>query len=101
MPRQQDKSRVAEASRLYHSGGLSVHEVAKVMGIDEKTVRRWLAGTLRRTGPRGRTDVGDPKIIVMLRAGAEPTEIARATGLSRGAVRKRIARIRASGADKE
>lgn len=83
-----------EASRLYHSKGLTFREVARVLEVDERTVRRWLAGTARRTGPRGRTDIDDAKIIVMFREGAGPTEIAKATGLSRGAVRKRIDRLR-------
>jgi DNA-directed RNA polymerase specialized sigma24 family protein len=93
MARQQDESRVAQASRLYHSGNLTAREVAAVMNVDERTVRRYLGDTTRRTGPRGRTDVSDARVIALRDQGCGPTEIARLTGLSRGAVRKRLARI--------
>lgn len=93
MTRTQDQGRVAKASRLYHSGGLSVREVAKVMDVDEKTVRRWLGDSLRRRGPRGRTDVTDARVIALRDQDMNPTDIARATGLSRSAVRKRLARL--------
>ena len=35
------------------------------LGVDPSTVRRWIAqvDTLRRTGPRGRTDVPDALIV--------------------------------------
>jgi DNA-directed RNA polymerase specialized sigma24 family protein len=93
VPRQADPAKIARASRLYHSGGLSAREVAKVMEVDERTVRRWLGDTTRRTGPRGRTDVTDARVAEFHREGCGPTEIARLTGLSRGAVRKRLARL--------
>lgn len=93
MPRTADESRRAEASRLYHSSRLSVREVSLVMGCDEKTVRRWLGDSMRRRGPRGRTDVSDARLLAALADDPSPTRAAKATGLSRGAVRKRIERL--------
>lgn len=92
MTRQQDPAKVAQASRLYHSGGLSAREVAKVMEVDEKTVRRWLGNSLRRTGPR--TDVTDDRLW-RLRYEDKMTydQIAAAVGLTRTPVRKRLARM--------
>lgn len=88
-----DQAAVAKASRLYHTQKLTVREVAKIMDVDERTVRRWLAGTLRRRGQRGRVDVSDAKVVALRTEGLSERQIAAQTGLSRGAIRKRIERM--------
>jgi hypothetical protein len=52
MARVRNESLIAEAARLYHGENLTAAEVATRLGRNERTVRRWLDGTLRRTGPR-------------------------------------------------
>lgn len=63
MSRKIDEGRVAEAARLYHSARLTQAEVARVLEVDVRTVRRWLAGTARRPGPRPRPGVRDQLIL--------------------------------------
>jgi hypothetical protein len=52
MPRTRDSRRVCEARRLYLDEGLSAARTGELVGVDERTVRRWLAGELRPRGPR-------------------------------------------------
>jgi hypothetical protein len=88
--RKTDAGRIAEAARLYHSARLTEAEVARVLRVNERTVRRWLAGTTRRTGPRGRTEVKDRAILdFRQREGLSFAEIARRTGMSTTGARMR------------
>jgi predicted transcriptional regulator len=85
-----DAAKVAEAARLYHSARLTAAEIARVMKVNERTIRRWLAGTTRRTGPRGRTDVRDELILALRdRESLCYAEIGRRTGMSETGARQR------------
>ncbi|HET9893649.1 MAG TPA: sigma factor-like helix-turn-helix DNA-binding protein [Streptosporangiaceae bacterium] len=52
MTRRRDESRGAETSRLYHSGDLTIPEIARILGVSVSTVRRDLGDSVRRTGRR-------------------------------------------------
>ena len=94
MPRTRDEGRAAEAARLYATG-LDTRQIGEQLGADPRTVARWVGDEVRRRGPRGRTDVSD-KTVWQLRYGAEKLgfdAIAKRTGLSKTAVRKRLARL--------
>jgi hypothetical protein len=52
MPRTTDSRRVEEARRLYLDQGLTAVQVAEVIDVDERTVRRWLGPDLRSPGPQ-------------------------------------------------
>ncbi len=56
--------RRTHALARYARGEIS-YEIAASLGVHQITVARWLAQvtTLRRTGPRGRTDVPDRLIV--------------------------------------
>jgi len=103
MPRTRDDSAAARAAALY-AGGCTAPEIAGALGVTERTVRRWLAGQLRRPGPRPRADVRDEKILALRapdpgperearglppRKPASFAEIAAATGMSRTGARMR------------
>jgi hypothetical protein len=88
--RKTDTDRIAEAARLYHSAHLTEAEVARVLLVNERTVRRWLDGTTRRTGPRGRTEVKDQAVLDFRdREGLSFAEIGRRTGMSTTGARMR------------
>lgn len=90
MSRKPDPARIAEAARLYHSAGLTESEVARALLVNEKTVRRWLAGTTRRTGPRSRPDVDDDLILrLRQQEGLSYDEIGRRVHMSTTGVRMR------------
>lgn len=90
MPRSIDPAKVAEAARLYHSARLTEADVARVMQVSVRTVRRWLAGTARRTGPRGRADVNDQLILDLKdREGLSFAEIGRRVHMSKTGARMR------------
>lgn len=90
MTRKANPAQVEEAVRLYHSLRLTEAEVARVMQVSERTVRRWLAGTARSTGPRRRTSVNDTLILDLKdREGLSFAEIGRRAGLSKTGARMR------------
>lgn len=88
MARTRSQAQVAEAKRLYHLG-LDTRAVAAQMGVDPRTVARWLAGEVRRTGPRGRVDVATSLILQLRAEGLSWREIAADTGMSPTGVRLR------------
>lgn len=49
MARKRDESRVADAARLY-AAGKTIRAVAAEMAVNERTIRRWLAGQARGPG---------------------------------------------------
>jgi predicted transcriptional regulator len=71
-----DERRAAEAVRLY-AGGLTVREVAAEVGASDRTVRKWLAGQLRRAGAPQRPDVRDERILELRAAPHDPEREAR------------------------
>jgi DNA invertase Pin-like site-specific DNA recombinase len=94
MARARDEGRVAEAARLYATG-LGTRQIGARLGTDPRTVARWLGDGVRRQGSRGRTDVSDRQVLD-LRHGPPKLgydAIARRTGLSKTAVRKRLERL--------
>lgn len=84
-----DQAKVAEAARLYHALSLTEAEVARVMQVSERTVRRWLAGTARRTGPRARSDVNDALILDLKDQGLSFRAIALRVHMSKTGARLR------------
>ena len=95
MPRTRDSRRVCEARRLY-AAGMTARELAAHFGVHERTVRVWLGEQVRRTGPRGRTDIADEKILALrdesAAEGGRPlsfAEIGRQLGMSKTGVRMR------------
>jgi transcriptional regulator GlxA family with amidase domain len=95
MSRRTDSRRVQEARRLYQAG-MTAPELGRHFGVHERTVRGWLGEQLRRSGPRGRTDVADAKILALrdepAATGGKPlsfAEIALRVGMSATGVRMR------------
>lgn len=82
-----------QAALVLHRAGKTTREIAAVVGADPTTVARWVrnAGEQRRRGNRGRGDVSDIRIreLRFTHQWSIP-QIVEATGLSRGAVRKRL-----------
>ncbi len=63
------------------------------MGVEATTVRRWLREAdqpVRRSGPRGRTEVDTAALLTMRAAGLSWQELAVASGMSRTGVRRRV-----------
>ena len=84
-----DELMVARASELYEAGH-TAREVAALLGVDEKTVRNWLSGGLRRTGPRGRADITDDAVLAFRAEGLSYAAIAARTHMSATGVRMRV-----------
>lgn len=85
-----------EAALVLHRAGKTTREIAAVVGADHSTIAKWVraAGEQRTRGTRKRADVSDIRIRELRYTHKwTPTKIAAATGLSRGAVRKRLAKI--------
>ncbi len=81
-----------QVATLY-GAGLSTREVAARLGVEATTVRRWLREAdqpVRRPGPRGRTEVDTTALVAMRAAGMSWAELARAAGMSRTGVRRRV-----------
>ncbi|MGH8571021.1 MAG: helix-turn-helix domain-containing protein [Gammaproteobacteria bacterium] len=81
--------RRAQALAWYRAGQ-TTYEIAIGLGVHNRTVAGWIGSDLRRTGPRGRTDVPD-ELIVRLRDGDRLSfgEVAEAVGMSKTGVIKR------------
>jgi len=76
-----------------YAAGLTTREVAARLDVEATTVRRWLREAdqmVRRSGPRGRTDVDTLTLMSMRAAGLSWQEMARASGMSRTGVRLRV-----------
>lgn len=89
-----------EAVLVLHRAGKTTREIAEVIGADWGTIAKWVrdAGEQRQRGTRKREDVSDIRI-AELRYTHKWTipQIVKATGLSRGAVRKRLDRLERDG----
>lgn len=89
-----------EAALVLHRAGKTTREIAEVIGADWGTIAKWIrdAGEQRQRGTRKREDVSDIRI-AELRYTHKWTipQIVKATGLSRGAVRKRLGRLERDG----
>jgi len=88
MPRTRDEAQVGEAQRLYRLG-LSTRAVAAQLGVDPRTVARWLGDETRRRGPASRPDVRDAKILALRGEGMSYAEIGRRVHMSATGVRMR------------
>lgn len=104
MPRTRNEALASRAAELY-AGGCTAREIAGALGVTEGTVRRWLAGALRRPGRRPRASAEDDALILELRSvGPDPerealglpprkpmsfAEIGQAVGMSKTGVRMR------------
>ncbi len=76
-----------------YGAGLSTREVAARLGVEATSVRRWLREaeqSVRRPGPRGRTDIDTAALLTMRAAGLSWAELADASGMSRTGVRRRV-----------
>lgn len=93
MTGRRDEDRARAARSLYIRDQATAREIAAVLGVHERTIRRWLDqdGVDRRSpGPR-RAAVPDAKIMTLRGLGQSWAEISRQTGLSPTGVRKRWA----------
>jgi DNA-directed RNA polymerase specialized sigma24 family protein len=94
MTKSPDSTRAA--ALVLHHAGKTTREISAVVGVDRGTIARWVrdAGEQRRRGNRGRGDVSDIRIRELRYThGWSIPQIVEATGLSRGAVRKRLDKI--------
>jgi transposase-like protein len=96
MTRKRDEGAAAQAAALY-SSGQTTREIAARLGVDPRTVARWVGDAVRARGPRPRTGAETDALIVELRdhpavpAGKPVSfaEIGRRAGMSRTGVRMR------------
>jgi transposase-like protein len=85
-----------EAALVLHRSGKTTRDISAVIGADASTIAKWIrdAGEQRQRGTRKREDISDVRIRELhFTHGWTPSQIAKATGMSRGGVRKRIARM--------
>jgi uncharacterized protein YjcR len=86
---------VARAVQLYLDGA-TTRDIGQQLGVDPRTVRRWIAGQvpLRRRGPRGRTDVTDDVVRDLREAQqASYAQIADQVGMSKQGAMQRYWRL--------
>lgn len=89
MPRKRDESRVAEAARLYATK-ISPARIAEQLGVNRRTVQRWLGDDVRTVGAPKNPAVPDAKILDLRdKQGKSYREIAALTGMSVTGVRTR------------
>jgi DNA-binding transcriptional regulator YiaG len=87
--RKTDEGTRAQARQLY-AAGLTTRAIAARLGVDPRTVQRWLGGDTRPRGPRKRPDVPDSKITELReREGLSYAAIAALTGMSATGARSR------------
>ena len=82
-----------ERAAQVYLGGSTAREIGELLGVHERTVRRWLLAQgvpPRRSGPR--SWLPGQEIVELREAGAPYQEIAHEVGASKTGVRKRYAR---------
>jgi DNA-directed RNA polymerase specialized sigma24 family protein len=89
MSRKPDESRRASARRL-HGLKVPTARIAAQLGVERRTVQRWLGEDAGRPGPPKNPAVPDAKILDLRdREGLSYREIASLTGMSESGVRNR------------
>jgi len=87
--RKTDEGKRAQARQLYATT-LTTRAIAARLGVDPRTVQRWLGDATRPRGPRKRPDVPDSKIVELReREGLSFAAIAALTGMSATGARNR------------
>lgn len=88
-------------ARAAYAAGATTREIADSLGVSPTMVSRWVGpDALRRTGPRGRADVRDARIVELRDAGMSFAEIGRRVGMSKSGVTHRY-RIATEGARRD
>lgn len=82
--------RQAKAAAL-RAGGQTYRVIARQIGVNETTVRRWLGSDGARPGPPWVIDLAS--VLALHKAGLSQRKIAAELGVSRGAVRRRLALV--------
>ena len=88
MSRKRDAAQVQEARRLY-LGGMTRDQVGQEMGVDGRTVGRWLADVMRPKGRIKRADVTDERIRELMDEGLSLAAIGREVGMTKSGVQVR------------
>lgn len=79
-----------------YAQGASLREIAAEAGCDNKTICRRLAAAgvvLRRTGPRGYTEITPDQVAELLEEAGSARAAAELLGVSRTVVRSRLAKL--------